>query len=409
MHTNSIYNYYFKQPYISEKEPTLEYYTSGIIKDIKNINVKNKTNIKDKFDVYIKFYEEYKTGRYSGRNFDRKFNNKYTIGFATRPNTSLEYYIIRGWSESEAVEIRKNRQTTNSIEAISQNHNVDINTAKSILNDRSKQGIDTFKNREDYIEIKEKRTQTLVDWTSKNKKTLEKKRLEGVKKFREDVKSGLKKYNNPLTIEYYTNKGLTQQEAKDALSERQRTFSRNKCIERYGLDKGLEIWKNRQEKWQKTLKSKPADEIIRINKSKLNDNFYSKESIEAFDLLINMVGLKESDYLYKENELVLYDRKEKKCFMYDFCIPNLKIIVEYNGYCWHVHEDVLTKEEINCWKNPISGETADSVIKKDYIKSELAKKCGYNIYTIWNDIDISPQLEEISNIIKEAMTIKRKQ
>ena len=78
-------------------------------------------------------------------------------------------------------------------------------------------------------------------------------------------------YKNPhkrnTRIEYYLNKGMTVEEAKVALSERQSTFSKDKCIEKYGED-GLKVWEERQNKWQETLNSKSAKEIKAINKKK---------------------------------------------------------------------------------------------------------------------------------------------
>lgn len=69
-------------------------------------------------------------------------------------------------------------------------------------------------------------------------------------------------------IEYWLAKGLTDQEARRALKERQSTFSIQKCIERHGEAEGTRIWKERQQKWQANLTSKPEDEQIRITKSK---------------------------------------------------------------------------------------------------------------------------------------------
>ena len=43
---------------------------------------------------------------------------------------------------------------------------------------------------------------------------------------------------------------MSKDEAEEALKNRQRTFDKNKCIEKYGL----EIWEERQEKWKKSLK-----------------------------------------------------------------------------------------------------------------------------------------------------------
>lgn len=65
-------------------------------------------------------------------------------------------------------------------------------------------------------------------------------------------------------IDYWIKKGYSQDEAKQKLSERQSTFSYDKCIEKYGMAEGTKVFKKRQEKWQNTLNSKSPEEIDRI-------------------------------------------------------------------------------------------------------------------------------------------------
>lgn len=75
--------------------------------------------------------------------------------------------------------------------------------------------------------------------------------------------------NNPLTTEYYTSRGYSLKEAKGLVSERQTTFSLEKCIEKHGKAEGTKIWQTRQEKWQNTLNSKSKEEL---------ENIYLKKS-----------------------------------------------------------------------------------------------------------------------------------
>ena len=69
-------------------------------------------------------------------------------------------------------------------------------------------------------------------------------------------------------IEYYLAQGYTHGESEELLSERQTTFSLNKCTERYGEAEGTKIWKERQDKWQDTLNNKSKEEIEEINRKK---------------------------------------------------------------------------------------------------------------------------------------------
>ncbi len=70
--------------------------------------------------------------------------------------------------------------------------------------------------------------------------------------------------------EYWLLRGYTQDEAEEKVSERQKTFSIDICIEKYGEEEGTRIWKERQEKWQKTLNSKSKEELAEIDRRKSN-------------------------------------------------------------------------------------------------------------------------------------------
>ena len=50
-------------------------------------------------------------------------------------------------------------------------------------------------------------------------------------------------------LQYYIDKGMNKKEAKEALSERQRTFTLDKCISKYGEVEGTRIFEERQCKW----------------------------------------------------------------------------------------------------------------------------------------------------------------
>lgn len=63
-------------------------------------------------------------------------------------------------------------------------------------------------------------------------------------------------------IEYWLKKTNNDLEkAKKLLIKRQSTFSLEKCIEKYGEEKGLERWVKRQEKWLSSLNNKSQEEI----------------------------------------------------------------------------------------------------------------------------------------------------
>jgi hypothetical protein len=73
--------------------------------------------------------------------------------------------------------------------------------------------------------------------------------------------------NQVNTIEYYTNRGFTEDEARKIMYETF-TFSLENCKRRHGEEEGLRIFNERQEKWQATLNSKSQEELDDMNRRK---------------------------------------------------------------------------------------------------------------------------------------------
>lgn len=121
-----------------------------------------------------------------------------------------------------------------------------------------------------YNELIKQKTKKMINSESTNRICWTKKFL--IEKHGEEL--GVLKYNNHLkflksisstSIEHYINKGLSLEEAKIALHERQSTFSLEKCIKKHGEIDGTLIWQARQDKWQKSLNNKTKAEIDNIN------------------------------------------------------------------------------------------------------------------------------------------------
>jgi len=94
----------------------------------------------------------------------------------------------------------------------------------------------------------------------------------------------------PRCVEFWINKGYDLEQAKTKVSEQQSTFSKKKCIEKYGEIEGLHIWKKRQETWQKTLSNKTNEEITEINIKKNRwKNLSEKESAKLKTKISNSV------------------------------------------------------------------------------------------------------------------------
>lgn len=110
--------------------------------------------------------------------------------------------------------------------------------------------------------VKEYQTRSVEDYILKYGEA------DGIKKY-EEMKKSCGKLQQ---VDYWISKGMSEEDAKKLISDRQRTFSLDKCIEKYGKEEGLKRFKERQTKWQKTLNSKSEDEIKSINIKKGKDS-----------------------------------------------------------------------------------------------------------------------------------------
>ena len=114
-------------------------------------------------------------------------------------------------------------------------------------------------------------------------------------------------------------------------------------------------------------------------------NIFFKSLIEGLDFLNTFTVLMGYDELPLVGEV---DGK-KRTYYYDFTIPELKLIIEYNGVMFHPRiKDTFYS-------------TVEDSIKKDNMKKELAKNHGYDIYCCWENQDLFAFKDQMRKIIKE--------
>lgn len=195
-------------------------------------------------------------------------------------------------------------------------------------------------------------------------------------------------YNTQL--EYYTDKGLSEQEALEALTKRQTTFSLDRCIEQYGEELGYEKWKERQDKWQNTLKSKSDEEIAEINKKKMNNSMsVSKPETELFNALsILLYGLRSQFTLGR--------------YIYDICYKNK--IIEFNGDYWHAHNSRFCAEDIARYGKNDEVLYAKDILERDKTKLDFAEEKGYKVLVIWEHEFINNRDETINKCLNFLTT-----
>ena len=166
-------------------------------------------------------------------------------------------------------------------------------------------------------------------------------------------------------VEYWTRRGFTEDDAKQKVKERQAVGSLANFQKRHGEEEGLQKWKDRQIKWQNTMKSKPLDERIRINKAKMGNRSYSKVSQVLFVSIYEKVkniysdckfAIMKKDGRLEDNgindEYVVDINGSIK--LLDFYIPSIKKCIEFDGDFYHsekfrkgnIQRDALREQEI---------------------------------------------------------------
>ena len=181
-------------------------------------------------------------------------------------------------------------------------------------------------------------------------------------KFNKNVAKN-RSYNT--TLEFYINKGYSEEEAKAELKKRQQTFTLEKCIERYGIEEGTKRWKERQDKW----KLKVFADGNRLTCGRSN----------ACEKLVNLIleNTSNINLRYGNNELRIYDNKTM--YLYDITNESNKKIIEFNGDMWHGNPKIYKSSE----KQKITNISYKKIWEKDKIKKEVAEQHGYEVMIVW--------------------------
>lgn len=137
--------------------------------------------------------------------------------------------------------------------------------------------------------------------------------------------------SRPVNINYWLEKGFSYEEAKEKLSERQRTFTLEKCVQKYGEENGLIRWKERQQKWMNSY-------------TKSN---FSKVSQKLFWKIYEIIKNEYLEIYFKELNKEYVLETTKSYIKPDFYIPSLKKIIEFDGDYWHKNDDQQRDEEIS--------------------------------------------------------------
>ena len=209
-------------------------------------------------------------------------------------------------------------------------------------------------------------------------------------------------------------KGMTEEEFKQYNQSRAVTLEN--MIKKYGKEEGTKLFEEyRQKQIYTKSKQRYIDEfgkeeglriVNEINKKKTHtlENFqrkygkeegwdrykeyqenkhcsYSKVASKLFEELEKSLDRKDLTYIYKPKNHELHLTDKGKSYYYDFCIPELKFIIEFNGDVFHGNPRFFNESD---HPNPYDETlTAKDMWKRDKQKVDFAKRNGYNVFVVW--------------------------
>lgn len=173
--------------------------------------------------------------------------------------------------------------------------------------------------------------------------------------------------SNSTTIEYWLKRGFTEEESRKNVSERQRTFTLQKCINKYGEEIGTKIWVERQEKWQKNLRKSLSGGFSKISQELFWEIFEKLSDVSQI-YFAQLDENKRKDLTGKNHEYRL--KLKTRIVLPDFLDIKSKKIIEFDGTYWH-EEKIITNP------NKLREEERDELLEKEGYKVLHIKEKDY--------------------------------
>lgn len=197
--------------------------------------------------------------------------------------------------------------------------------------------------------------------------------------------------------EYWMKRGYSEQESVKIVGNLQDTRSVKSIVARYQVSdiEALQIQELVSDKCRETFYKRPEEERrnITLKRTKFFKR-YSKASSNFFAKLLKKAQIPSDIKVYlDDNEYFIWDYSDNKSIrFYDFTIPALSIIIEYNGIIFHPRvKDTIFN-------------TVENSVRVDTLKKRLATDNGFEILYFWEKIDnVEESLEKFSQIIKNKI------
>jgi hypothetical protein len=201
-------------------------------------------------------------------------------------------------------------------------------------------------------------------------------------------------------IEYWLNKGFTEIQGIQLIEEKFKSRNLQTMVKltKKFQDKGMD-YDDALESAQKDYK-KRARKIMdtRIENNSFGFQKASKQSLKVFQPLMDKLDAENIEYFVgvEGNTEYFLASGSDYFYSYDFCIPSKKLIIEFNGE--HVHPNPkMDIESWNDWKHCWTKKSADECRAEDVKKIELAESKGFKVIELFESdvVDLLGKFEEL--------------
>jgi hypothetical protein len=310
---------------------------------------------------------------------------------------NIDFFKARGFNDEDAKKALKNIQGRGYDKRSKASVEISNLKRKNTLSKKTKEEINIINSKKgkgycpDYIS--KKYNITVEEAIQK----IDQRKIQKVKSFNTFLKKsgGYKREWSSRCAEFWTSRGYTLEEAKQAIKHRSDTRSLRSIASRLNisLDEAKKIQHEVANKCRETYNAKTNEERrdILIKRTK-NSKKFSKRATIFFDRLYKDLIDLNLTWLYKENEYFLWGKDnngKNRIYFYDLTIPEINIIIEYNGIIYHPREK-------DTWIT-----TVEESIKKDNIKKQIAENNNYKLFYVWDNENEEVALSKIKAIIIE--------
>lgn len=187
---------------------------------------------------------------------------------------------------------------------------------------------------------------------------------------------------NQYCVEYWQLRGLTEDEARELISSRQRELS-SRVINR------VSHWKASY--WESNGYS-PEEAKVRVSEIQKSNSNLSKKTVST-------VGTTFLDDLQELLGVSIEREASVGPFVVDGIIESRKIVIEFFGDFWHMHSSLFEADDIH----PVTGWKASSKWREDAGRVKYMEAMGYAVFVVW-ETEAKTQNDDFVKSLMERIT-----